>query len=96
MRDVRSRLCPCDYQSILGMCVCVCVCCRLMVVEDELRGSGMPDLKTRIFTEQVCHTHTGKPSVTFMPLQQSELVCDVITSVVCVIVRRGSEPSCVV
>uniref|UniRef100_A0A8C2GWD3 Synaptic Ras GTPase activating protein 1a n=1 Tax=Cyprinus carpio TaxID=7962 RepID=A0A8C2GWD3_CYPCA len=30
---------------------------RLMVVEDELRGSGMPDLKTRIFTEQVCHTH---------------------------------------
>uniref|UniRef100_A0A672PUV8 Synaptic Ras GTPase activating protein 1 n=1 Tax=Sinocyclocheilus grahami TaxID=75366 RepID=A0A672PUV8_SINGR len=34
---------------------------RLMVVEDELRGSGMPDLKTRIFTEQVCHTHTGKP-----------------------------------
>ncbi|RXN22480.1 ras Rap GTPase-activating isoform X3 [Labeo rohita] len=25
---------------------------RLMVVEDELRGSGMPDLKTRIFTEQ--------------------------------------------
>uniref|UniRef100_A0A9J8CJX4 Synaptic Ras GTPase activating protein 1a n=1 Tax=Cyprinus carpio carpio TaxID=630221 RepID=A0A9J8CJX4_CYPCA len=26
---------------------------RLMVVEDELRGSGMPDLKTRIFTEQV-------------------------------------------
>uniref|UniRef100_A0A8C2Q337 Synaptic Ras GTPase activating protein 1a n=1 Tax=Cyprinus carpio TaxID=7962 RepID=A0A8C2Q337_CYPCA len=69
---------------------------RLMVVEDELRGSGMPDLKTRIFTEQVCHTHTGKPSVTFMPLQQSELVCDVITSVVCVIVRRGSEPSCAV
>uniref|UniRef100_A0A672MAL8 Synaptic Ras GTPase activating protein 1 n=1 Tax=Sinocyclocheilus grahami TaxID=75366 RepID=A0A672MAL8_SINGR len=57
---------------------------RLMVVEDELRGSGMPDLKTRIFTEQVCHTHTGKPSVTFMPLQNDDcgLVCDVITSVV--------------
>uniref|UniRef100_A0A673HSJ3 Synaptic Ras GTPase activating protein 1a n=1 Tax=Sinocyclocheilus rhinocerous TaxID=307959 RepID=A0A673HSJ3_9TELE len=61
---------------------------RLMVVEDELRGSGMPDLKTRIFTEQVCHTHTGKPSVTFMPLQNDDcgLVCDVITSVVCVCV----------
>ncbi|XP_016359506.1 ras/Rap GTPase-activating protein SynGAP [Sinocyclocheilus anshuiensis] len=45
---------------------------RLMVVEDELRGSGMPDLKTRIFTEQVCHTHTGKSSVTFMPLQNDD------------------------
>uniref|UniRef100_A0A9J7YGN7 Synaptic Ras GTPase activating protein 1a n=2 Tax=Cyprinus carpio carpio TaxID=630221 RepID=A0A9J7YGN7_CYPCA len=33
---------------------------RLMVVEDELRGSGMPDLKTRIFTEQPIYgAHPG-------------------------------------
>ncbi|XP_058609529.1 ras/Rap GTPase-activating protein SynGAP isoform X2 [Onychostoma macrolepis] len=33
---------------------------RLMVVEDELRGSGMPDLKTRIFTEQPIYgAHSG-------------------------------------
>lgn len=57
-----------------------------MVVEDELRGSGMPDLKTRIFTEQVCHTHTGK---TICNLHDFEFVCDIITSVVCV--RDGDE-----
>nr|XP_009292193.1 ras/Rap GTPase-activating protein SynGAP isoform X5 [Danio rerio] len=33
---------------------------RLMAVEDELRGSGMPDLKTRIFTEQPIYgAHSG-------------------------------------
>lgn len=60
-----------------------------MAVEDELRGSGMPDLKTRLFTEQVCHTHTRKPSVTFMSLHENdgfELVRDIITCHVCVCV----------
>ncbi|XP_051526705.1 ras/Rap GTPase-activating protein SynGAP-like isoform X3 [Myxocyprinus asiaticus] len=33
---------------------------RLMAVEDELRGSGMPDLKTRLFTEQPIYgAHSG-------------------------------------
>lgn len=34
---------------------------RLMAVEDELRGSGMPEIKPRMFADQVC------PSVHLSP-----------------------------
>lgn len=43
-----------DYFLLTGLFVSIYPVDRLMVVEDELRGGAIPDIKPRILTDQVC------------------------------------------